>query len=258
MGRDVRIRLPLTAYRHRMAAQLLEGLRADGRRPPEIRTVRCKLGIFEKADGSAYLQQGNTRCTVSIYGPREVTRRADAKHDRCIVTCEYSVATFSAGERKRKSRGDRRSTEAAMLVCNTFEDVIMTHLFARSQIAIYIQILQSDGGALSAAINATTLALIDAGIPIKDFVVGCSCSCIDGVPIVDTNHLEDMLGGVNMTVAMLVKSGKIITMQTDSILPLDSLKPTLELGVEGCRKTHELLLSEVRENTVHLLEARSQ
>merc|ERR1712166_23288 len=83
--------------------------------------------------------------------------------------------------RGSESLGVTGDLRRPMLVCNTFEDVIMTQLYPKSQIAIYIQILQSDGGALSAAINATTLALIDAGIPIKDFVVGCSCSCIDGV-----------------------------------------------------------------------------
>lgn len=77
------------------------------------------------------------------------------------------MASFSTGERKKRMKGDRRSTEISLVIRQTFESVIHTQLFPRSQIDIYIQILQADGGTRCAAINAATLALIDAGIPMK-------------------------------------------------------------------------------------------
>ncbi len=49
-----------------------EGLRLDGRRAGELRRIHCKMGVFTKADGSAFFQQGNTQVVVAIYGPREV------------------------------------------------------------------------------------------------------------------------------------------------------------------------------------------
>eukprot|EP00658_Telonema_sp_P-2_P031181 TRINITY_DN23392_c0_g1_i2.p2 TRINITY_DN23392_c0_g1~~TRINITY_DN23392_c0_g1_i2.p2 ORF type:complete len:150 (-),score=50.87 TRINITY_DN23392_c0_g1_i2:82-531(-) len=143
-----------------------------------------------------------------------------------------------------------------MLLASTFESVIMSHLFPKSEIDIHVQILQADGGTLPAAVNATSLALLDAGIPIRDFVVACSCSCLNGVPVADANHQEDLAGGVNMMVAMLPRSGKVATMQTDSVLPLDMLNPTLKMASEGCNKMYEIMQSEVREHTVHLLEAK--
>jgi len=48
-----------------------EGLRTDGRRPKELRNIRCKLGLFSRADGSAYFEQGNTKALATVYGPRE-------------------------------------------------------------------------------------------------------------------------------------------------------------------------------------------
>jgi len=62
----------------------------------------------------------------------------------------------------------------------------MTSLFPRTQIDIYLQVLQADGGTRCAAINAATLALMDAGIPMKDFVVACSAGYINNTPIVGT------------------------------------------------------------------------
>ena len=86
----------------------------DGRRANELRKVKCKMGLFDKADGSAYFEQGNTKVVAVVYGPREVARanrgEDSAQHDMALVRCQYSMATFSTGERKRKVAMDRRST----------------------------------------------------------------------------------------------------------------------------------------------------
>lgn len=49
-----------------------QGLRLDGRRPNELRRIRCKLGVFTQPDGSAYLEQGNTKVLAAVYGPHQV------------------------------------------------------------------------------------------------------------------------------------------------------------------------------------------
>ena len=45
----------------------------DGRRPPELRKLQCKLGVFQQADGSAFLEQGNTKVLATVYGPHDVS-----------------------------------------------------------------------------------------------------------------------------------------------------------------------------------------
>lgn len=50
-----------------------QGLRLDGRRANELRRIRCKLGVFSQPDGSAYLEQGNTKVLAAVYGPHQVT-----------------------------------------------------------------------------------------------------------------------------------------------------------------------------------------
>jgi hypothetical protein len=49
-----------------------QGFRIDGRKPKELRQIRCKIGVFGQADGSAYLEQGNTKVLAAVYGPHEV------------------------------------------------------------------------------------------------------------------------------------------------------------------------------------------
>jgi exosome complex component RRP41 len=65
-----------------------------------------------------------------------------ALHDRAIINCEYSMATFSTGERKKKTKGDRRGIEISLLLRQTFEAAVITTLFPRAEIDIYVQIVQ--------------------------------------------------------------------------------------------------------------------
>eukprot|EP01120_Amphizonella_sp_Union-15-10_P013193 TRINITY_DN6094_c0_g1_i1.p1 TRINITY_DN6094_c0_g1~~TRINITY_DN6094_c0_g1_i1.p1 ORF type:complete len:250 (+),score=45.57 TRINITY_DN6094_c0_g1_i1:142-891(+) len=235
-----------------------EGLRIDGRRPNELRTIRCKMGVLEKMDGSAYFEQGNTKALASVYGPREVTYKSKALHDRVLINCTYGMAPFSTGERKvqRTGKQDRRETEVSLVLKQTFESAILTSLSPNSQIDINIQILQADGGTRCAAINATTLALIDAGIPLKDFVVACAGGCIDGVPILDLNYFEDSSGSPDLPVALLPQSGEVLMVQMDSKLPLDTFENVLNLAIEGCQKIYVQLKQVVSQVTKERVQNR--
>lgn len=51
-----------------------QGLRLDGRRSHELRLIKCKLGVFNQPDGSAYLEQGNTKVLAAVYGPHQVNK----------------------------------------------------------------------------------------------------------------------------------------------------------------------------------------
>ena len=72
----------------------------------------------------------------------------------------------------------------------------MVDLYPRSTISVFVQVVQSDGGYRSACINAASLALVDAGIPMRDFVCACSVACVDTTPILGAKlhgYLRDVL-----------------------------------------------------------------
>ena len=136
-----------------------QGLRMDGRKSGELRRLQCNLGVFSQADGSAYLEQGNTKVLAAGYGPHEVrgANRSKTSHDKVLINCQYSMAVFSSGERKRRPRGDRKSLEMTMHLRQAFEAAIKTELYPRSQIDIFVEVLQADGGNYCACVNAATL-----------------------------------------------------------------------------------------------------
>ena len=156
---------------------------------------------------------------------------------RVVVNCQYSMAVFSTGERKNRPRGDRKSLEMSQHLKQTFEATIKVELYPRSQIDIYVEVLQvilisdwlthnnntnlclllqADGGNYCACVNAATLALIDAGIPLVDYVTACTASLVTDTvdtPLVDVSNMESMTGSPELTVAVHPRSGQIVLLE---------------------------------------------
>lgn len=220
-----------------------QGLRLDGRRPDEVRKFNCSVGVFEQADGSAYIELGNTRVLAAVYGPHEMRgMRSKTLHDRAFINCQYSMATFSTSERKKRPRGDYRSLEITNNLKELFETAILTELLPHSQIDIFLEVLQSDGSNHSACINAATLALIHAGIPIKDVVCACSSGYINEQPIVDVNYLEESLGSAPFcTIAMLPKTKQILSMESSGRIHVTAIEKVINAAMKGCEEILEVM-----------------
>ncbi|XP_050437111.1 exosome complex component RRP41 [Adelges cooleyi] len=226
-----------------------QGLRTDGRRPDQLRRIRCRMGVFSQPDGSVYLEQGNTKVVAAVYGPHEIrTNRSKAPNDAAVINCQYSMATFSRSERKRRPR-DNKSAELTLHLKQAMATAIKTELYPKSQIDIFVEVLQSDGGNYSVCVNAATLALIDAGIAMEEFVISCTASLANGeTALVDISHLEETMGGPNLTVAILPISGKIAMLETSQRIHLNHVEPVLTEAVRGCRFVYGKLNSIVKKH----------
>jgi exosome complex component RRP41 len=85
-------------------------LRLDGRRWNELRRLHAQISTQASADGSSYLEMGNTKVICTVAGPAEVRgaqRREGAERDNAVVTVEVGVAGFSGVDRKKRGRGDK-------------------------------------------------------------------------------------------------------------------------------------------------------
>ncbi|KAH7651553.1 exosome complex component RRP41 protein [Dioscorea alata] len=230
----------------------LTGFRLDGRRPNEMRHIRGEVGVVANADGSAMFEMGNTKVIAAVYGPREVQNKSQQLNNQALVRCEYSMANFSTGDRTRRPKGDRRSTEISLVIRQSLEASILTHLMPRSQIDIFVQVLQADGGTRSACINAATIALADAGIPMRDLVTSCSAGYLCTTPLLDLNYVEDSAGGPDVTVGILAKTEKVTLLQMDAKLPMDTFENVMQLAVEGCKAVAQYISEVLLENTKQL------
>lgn len=105
---------------------------------------------------------------------------------RATLDVQVRVAPFAASSGDRRYMNpntDRRLLEQANLIQQAMEASILMQLHPRSKIEISIVVLADDGGRLCVAINAATLALIDAGIAVRDFVCACSAGLMDDVAL---------------------------------------------------------------------------
>ena len=227
-----------------------QGYRMDGRKPHELRRIQCNLSVFMQADGSAYIEQGNTKVLAAIYGPHEpsANKKSQVLQDKCLINCEYSQATFSTAERKHVSRGDRKGQDLSAHIKQTFEAAIHTSLYPRSQIDIYFQVLHADGSHYSACVNAATLALIDAGIAMKDFACSCSASLVKSKALIDINHVEESTDCAEFSAAYLPKLDEIIYSEMNGRLHVDELPKVIEAVVAGCKDIFTVMERTVREH----------
>lgn len=214
-----------------------EGLRTDGRKFDELRPVKIEIGTLERADGSAYIEWGKNKILAAVYGPREVHPRHLALPDRTLFRCRYHMAPFSTEERKNPAPS-RREIELSKVIRDAVEPAVFTELFPRTAIDVFIEVLQSDGGTRCAGITATSLALADAGIPLKDLIAACAAGKIDGQIVLDLNDLEDQKGQADLPVAISPRTGEITLLQMDGIMSGEEYAKALNLAIEGCRQIH--------------------
>ncbi|TXT07345.1 hypothetical protein VHUM_03065 [Vanrija humicola] len=213
----------------------LAGLRHDNRRPYELRSFASTLSTHPAADGSATVTQGLTSVQASVFGPREPRQKAGAAHDKASLVVEVGVVPWAqgVGQGSRRSRGDKRLLEIGAAIRQTFEPVILSHLYPRSEIAVQVQVLTADGGILPTAINAVTLALIDAGIAMLDYVAAVSVGLHLTQALLDLSAPEES-DLPTLVVGALPTSGKVTLAQMETRLHVDRFEDMLKLGVDAC------------------------
>jgi exosome complex component RRP41 len=221
-----------------------DGLRLDGRRVDEIRPMKIEIGVLSRADGSCYLEWGKNKILVGVYGPREAHPRRTQRADSAVIRYRYNMAAFSVEDRARPGHS-RRSIEISKVSREAFEPVIMSELYPKAAIDIFVEVLQADAGTRTAAINATSVALADAGIPMKGLVSSCAFGKVDGQVVLDLNKDEDNYGDADFPVAM-TQDGEITLVQMDGHLTQEEIKRGMELVKIGCSQIFALQQAALR------------
>jgi exosome complex component RRP41 len=216
-----------------------EWKRVDDREWNELRPIKIESGVLPNADGSAYIEMGKNKVIVGVFGPKEMHPKHLAKPHMAVLRCRYHMAPFSTDPR-RSPAPSRRDTEISMVMRHALEPAIFLERYPRSAIEVYAEVLEADGGTRCASLNAASVALVDAGIPMSDLVVSCAAGKYDGRLILDLGDYEDKMGEADVPVGYMPKLGKITLLQMDGILSPEELEQCISLAMEGCEKIYEL------------------
>ena len=217
-----------------------DGTRVDGRKPEELRPITIKVGILERADGSALIEWGKNRIIAAVYGPRSAHPKHLAMPHEALVRCKYDMAPFSTSGERKKPGPDRRSIELSKVIEEALKPVIFKEKFGNTAIDIFVEVLRSDAGTRVAGITAASLALADAGIPIRGLVTACSVGKVGNFIVLDPGHEEDMYGDGDMPVAFYMDKKEVTLLQMDGMMTPEEFEKGLNMAYEACKTIYEL------------------
>ncbi len=219
---------------------IVNGKRMDGRSADDLRDVKIQVGIINEADGSAYVEWGGNKIVCGIYGPRECIPRHGASPYHALIKCRYMMSPFSSLEEHSRSGPSRRSNELSKVIREVFENLIIAEKFPNTQIDIFIDVLQADGGTRTASITAAAVALANAGIPMKDMVSAVAVGKAGDMLALDLNKLEDNFGKSDMPLAISNRDKKILLVQMDGLLTKEEVMEMVDMVEKGCEKVHHI------------------
>ena len=216
-----------------------DGVRTDGRKFNELRPTKIEIGILGNADGSAYIEQGKNKILAAVYGPHEVHPKHLALPNRSLLRCRYHMAPFSVDERKSPAPS-RREIELSKVIREALEPAIFLEYYPRTSIDLFIEVLQADAGTRCAGIIVASLALADAGIPMRDLAVACAAGKVEGQLVIDLNDVEDKKGEADVPLAYMPNLNAITLLQMDGQLTLEEFEKAINLSLEGCKQLYKM------------------
>jgi len=216
-----------------------DGRRLDGRKWDELRPISLEVGLLKNADGSAYINWGKNKIMAAVYGPKEVHPKHQVLPDRALLRSRYHMAPFSVDERKNPAPS-RREIEISKVIREALVPAVIVEDYPRTAIEVWVEVLQSDGGSRVAGITAASLALADAGINMRDLVVGCSCGIVDDTVVADLDDAEDKEGSGDMPVAIMPNLNQVTLLQVDGIYTRENFQKAFELAIAKGRDIYAM------------------
>jgi polyribonucleotide nucleotidyltransferase len=226
-------------------------IRPDGRALDEIRPIECDINLLPRTHGSGLFTRGQTQalsvCTLGALGDVQILDGLDLEERKRFMH-HYNFPPFSVGEARPLRAPGRREIGHGALGERALEPIIPSEAEFPYTIRLVSEVLESNGSTSQASICASTLALMDAGVPIKAPVAGVAMGLIkDGEHVsilTDIQGMEDHLGDMDFKVAGTAKG--VTALQMD--IKIDGIdRAILEQALEQAKKGRMFILNKMLE-----------
>jgi polyribonucleotide nucleotidyltransferase len=230
-------------------AWLLKGKRVDGRSGDEIRPLAAEVGLIPQVHGSGLFTRGQTQVlSIATLDTISAMQKLDTIHEETLKRYmhHYNFPSFSVGEARGSRSTSRREYGHGALAEKALEPVLPALEEFPYAIRVVSEVLSSNGSTSQGSICGSTLALMDAGVPIKAPVAGISCGLIsdgdDWTTFIDIQGVEDFHGEMDFKVGGTKKG--ITAIQMD--LKNDGLTyPIIENALKITREARIQILDEI-------------
>jgi polyribonucleotide nucleotidyltransferase len=250
---DLAVQMPELVYKMQkkvVRRWLLEdGKRVDGRAMNEIRPLGAEVGLFKKVHGSGMFTRGQTQVvTLATLGTLAEAQMLDGIDNETSKRYmhHYNMPGYSTGEAKPSRSPGRREIGHGALAERSLVPVLPSEEEFPYAIRLVSEVVSSNGSTSQASVCGSTLALMDAGVPIKAPVAGISCGLItEGdrwMTMLDIQGVEDFYGDMDFKVAGTHKG--ITSIQMD--LKIDGLTPEIiKSALETTHAGRDYIIDEV-------------
>ena len=226
-----------------------EGKRVDGRRMDEIRPLAAEVGVLPRVHGSGLFTRGQTQVmTIATLGPVSDSQKLEGldEEEGKRYMHHYNFPSYSVGETKASRGPGRREIGHGALAERALVPVIPSIEEFPYAIRLVSEVLSSNGSTSQGSICGSTLALMDAGVPIKKPVAGISCGLITEGDrwdtMIDIQGVEDFFGDMDFKVAGTHDG--ITAIQMD--LKIDGLTPEIiRQAIETTHTARNYILDEI-------------
>ena len=211
---------------------------------------------------------------MHVHGPQEAQRNENIVSDKAVIKVNVLRSSFSGIERKkRRVNGDRRTNEMERVIkdiyryffhnINTtfsptyslvYSGNILLDLYPRSEIVIIVHILEVDGSILSTIINAVSMALMDAGVMMKDIITACNVGVMRSNICVDLTNMEEIHCSSSLFIAIKSRSNvnNIVYMNLDKKINPEQLQACLDEATANCLLIRGQIEKGMKENMQEL------
>jgi exosome complex component RRP41 len=224
--------------------------RPDGRKYDELRPMSAKVGVIPNADGSAIFKFGNTVAIAAVYGPRQLHPQHMQNPSTGILRVNYDLLSFSVEERKRPGPS-RRSQEISKVTEWALLPAVEIKEFPNTVVDVQIYILQADASTRTAGINAASLALAHAGIPMKNLVCSVAVGKMDKQLVIDVDKEEEDFkegeGATDFPLAKIANTDQYTLLQLDGKIQPELVSEALKLAEKGMDEIYELQKKALKE-----------
>lgn len=230
---------------------LTEGKRVDGRGLTDVRPITCEVSALPRTHGSAIFTRGQTQSlcvtTLGISGDAEMVKDLEGKWTRSFML-HYNFPPYSVGEVRRITGPGRREIGHGALALRALEPVMPEEEDFPYTVRVVSEILESNGSSSMATVCGATLALMDAGVPIKTPVAGVGVGLIkegDQIAVLtDMVGVEDALGDMDFKLAGT----------RDGVTSIQ-----MDIKIEGVAKEiMEKAVMQSREARIHILDKMAE
>ncbi|CAE6407049.1 unnamed protein product [Rhizoctonia solani] len=229
------------------------------RKNDEIRPIFLQLGLVSQANGSAYIETEKTKVVVAVYGPREI-KAGSSYTENGRLKVEVKFSPFSCSRRRAPMR-DAESPTLASQIHQSILPAVRLELFPKSQLDLYIHILEVDGveSCVGAAATAASAALANAGIDMLGLAISCTAAInnsSEGKPelLLDPNGQEANAARGLVMVTCLPALGTVTNVVQTGLVRPDEVINCMDVCMKQCEDIHFVVAQSLLESA----HARSQ